>query len=802
MKKLIISLSITLILFTTFYFLIEEKILTPTNALIRNIIGRYIEKEYVEQLGAMEIGFTRFLGMMGKKIDFTAQKIHSERVGKRTREREILSVLNDYLASDPYCKRIRIVNSRLEIIHSTLKSDLLGSKLNQDLYGEIFSERNQQTSNVIVDPLLENIVYYSGIGGERGDRYRILFYFAQGVLDSVFMEIESLNYRGFLITTDKILMVNFPEIDVSDEENLTSLVSMILENQEGAVRVSLRGYDKIVYYRKVGRAFQDWTIGLTIDTEGLRISKVGAFILVIQALVVLSLIIFVLISVRQRRGPVPRPEPEVRHGPSVQVEQEAGPEEEFQPMVEVSSEPGVRPPSEMGEPVEGEEGVPEIEREEVETEKSQVTAVIGTESVTDEAEAHGEAPEEGILSLSDIEEVMVVEEIGEAEVADEVEEAEELGEPEEAESVSHPSEAELEEVEVADEVEGAEELGEPEEVESVSQPFKAELEEAGVADEFEKAEELGVPEGAESVSHPSEAELAEAEGMEEVQDVEEEKISEPLFTTTQEQEAGEPEERIIEMERPAEYSPSIDEIDKKAGEHGKISFALEDTEEGEERSETKIDEAIEDDLSVLLSPAGIPEDQLPELEKLVQAGFKEAENGSEAEAPPTIPEEIYREKEKVQIDDELSQLITTIESTPLQRAFQDFIQEAGIQRGALLLQDDAGVYLPTVLYGLSKETGLRLMFTGRERFLMNILERGKMLHVVEKPFYSAELRSRFHRSDMEGIDRLFFAPMFVANEMKGIILLCMQSKGQKLGFENMIEKIKMIKKTLSDIIEI
>lgn len=738
MKKLIISLSITLILFTTFYFLIEEKILTPTNALIRNIIGRYIEKEYVEQLGAMEIGFTRFLGMMGKKIDFTAQKIHSERVGKRTREREILSVLNDYLASDPYCKRIRIVNSRLEIIHSTLKSDLLGSKLNQDLYGEIFSERNQQTSNVIVDPLLENIVYYSGIGGERGDRYRILFYFAQGVLDSVFMEIESLNYRGFLITTDKILMVNFPEIDVSDEENLTSLVSMILENQEGAVRVSLRGYDKIVYYRKVGRAFQDWTIGLTIDTEGLRISKVGAFILIIQALVVLSLIIFVLISVRQRRGPVPRPEPEVRHGPSVQVEQEAGPEEEFQPMVEVSSEPGVRPPSEMGEPVEGEEGVPEIEREEVETEKSQVTAVIGTESVTDEAEAHGEAPEEGILSLSDIEEVMVVEEIGEAEVADEVEEAEELGEPEEAESVSHPSEAELEE----------------------------------------------------------------AEGMEEVQDEEEEKISEPLFTTTQEQEAGEPEERIIEMERPAEYSPSIDEIDKKAGEHGKISFALEDTEEGEERSETKIDEAIEDDLSVLLSPAGIPEDQLPELEKLVQAGFKEAENGSEAEAPPTIPEEIYREKEKVQIDDELSQLITTIESTPLQRAFQDFIQEAGIQRGALLLQDDAGVYLPTVLYGLSKETGLRLMFTGRERFLMNILERGKMLHVVEKPFYSAELRSRFHRSDMEGIDRLFFAPVFVANEMKGIILLCMQRKGQRLGFENMIEKIKMIKKTLSDIIEI
>ena len=168
MKKLIISLSVTLILFTALYFLFEEKIIQPTNGPIRNIIGRYREKEYDDSLNAMEVGFERFLSMQLRKMEYTAQKILGENVQKKSAVREIDAILNDYLAANPYCRRVRIVNTGLEIVYSTMKNDRRGFKLNADLYGTIFTELGAGKSPLMVDPVIENIVFYGPIGGASG----------------------------------------------------------------------------------------------------------------------------------------------------------------------------------------------------------------------------------------------------------------------------------------------------------------------------------------------------------------------------------------------------------------------------------------------------------------------------------------------------------------------------------------------------------------------------------------------------------------------------------------------------------
>jgi len=729
MKKLIISLSITLIIFSTLYFLIEENILQPENARIRNIIGKYIEKEYTGKTDLMEIGFKRFVSIAEKKLDYTTQKVQSEKLANKSGKREIASVLNQYITSDPYCKRIRIVNSSLEIVHSTSKNDLVGSVLSEDLYGEIFDSNREGMSRLIVDPILENIIYFSPLMGEQGDRYRILFYFAQGILDSIFMEIESLDYKGFLITTDKVLLINFPEIDVSDEENLARLVELISENDSGAVRISLRGFDKVIYYRQVTGDYSDWTIGLTVDAERLRISKVGAFILIMQALVVVSLVIFVFISIRQRRGP------EVLVG--VKVE-----EKETIAMEKAPLQP-------------------------------EITAGVEVKPSEAEAEAETEVPslESGILSLSEVEEVTEVEEIGEAEVADEVEEAEGYEE--------------------------LAELSEPELVEEEVQPVGPTIEAETARDEEE--------------------EISEAESVEEIEGAYEELGAEK------------PVKGIIEVDEEEQYAPTVEEIERKAGEHGKIAFeferatAIEEEVTGapEEVTEAEEVEAIEDDLQTAVSGVGISATHLPELEKLVHAGFSIEEETSVEEtppsmeetppmveetppsveeAPPSIPEEVYKEKEKIQRDDELSHLISTIEESPLKKAFKDFLKKARIAKGAILIRDPDGRYSPSVIHGLSDESSTKLIFSGYEKIFRSIFQKGKMLYIVENPFYGEEMRSKFSGADIEEIDRLFFAPVFAHDEIRSIILIGMK-KDIPLPDTEMIEKIKDIKKIIINIIE-
>ncbi|MCK5093737.1 MAG: hypothetical protein KAR18_03360, partial [Spirochaetes bacterium] len=440
MKKLIISLSTTLVIFSSLYFLIEENIIKFKSTRLTDLIRKNIETEYIEKTDILALGFQRFITITHQKLNFILEEAEINNLLQKGGDKKTASVLKDYVNSDSYCQRIRIVNQRLEIVFSTSVHDVLKSKLDEDLYGEIFQEPLSDRGSPIIDPITESIVFYKYTDEDKDRQFVVLFYYVQDALDSTFNQIEALNYTGFLITTDKIILINFPEIDMSDDKNLAGLAELISENNAGVVRILLEGHDKTIYYKNLPDASLNWTVGLTLDTERLRISKIGTLILITQALVILSVLIFVFISLRRKKegrvlsaGPgkeavgtdmeVPAPQ---LPGPGSPGEVEAAATGAVRP------EPAREAPSPAG-PIEPAE------------------EAVSLEDIVD------------VISLKDIEEVTEVEEIGEAEVAGEIEELQEGEEALEAEEVSG-----LEAVEAVEEVEELQEGEEALEAEEVS----------------------------------------------------------------------------------------------------------------------------------------------------------------------------------------------------------------------------------------------------------------------------------------------------------------------------------------------
>ncbi len=301
MKKLIVSISITLVIFSTLYFLIEENYIQLKSTRFKDLIGKNIESEYVELTNILSLGFQRYIAITNKKLDHLLEGADLSSLGKRGIDKQAVSKLKDFKDTDPYCQRIRIINRNLEIVFSTADTDLLKTELNQELYGEIFTEPSSSLKAPIIDPLAESIIFYKNIDIDENRRFAVLFYYIQDSLDSIFHQVETLDYESFLITTDKIILINFPEIDLSEEKNLLGLIQLISENDSGVVRILLGDHDKSIYYQNLPDTSLDWTVGLTLDTERLRISKIGTLILVTQALVVLSVLIFVFISLRRKR---------------------------------------------------------------------------------------------------------------------------------------------------------------------------------------------------------------------------------------------------------------------------------------------------------------------------------------------------------------------------------------------------------------------------------------------------------------------------------------------------------------------
>ncbi len=818
MKKLIISLSITLIIFSTLYFLIQENIIEPTNARIKNLIGKSIENEYVGINDRLVLGFKRFAELTDKKLDYIIDKIELDSISARGNVRKAAIILEDYIESEPFCKRIRIVDKDYTILYSTAVNDVKGSKLSQDLYSEIFIEHESSMGNIIIDTVIENIIFYKSLGGDGKPEYRVLFYYSQDVLDSVFNQIESLTYVGFLVTTGKVLLVNFPEIDVGDEENLSNLVEILSEKEAGAVQISLQGFNKTVYYKKLADTYTDWTIGLTLDTERLRISKIGAFILIIQALVIVSIVIFVFISIKQKRGPVQ--------------------------LVVHPSEAIVMPQTEQEVP-ETEQVIPERPE----------GGISETPPETQETEVEEEVPtlESGVLSLSAIEEVKEVEEIGEAEVADEIEEATEVSgieeeqtgeqetqeldeklEPVEAEEMQELEKINTKEIEEsrAYETEKVEELEteEVEELEAVIERQSDEVEEYGI-EEVEELETVTEKLGGDVEG----AETDESEEVEELEAIQEEELPEYEQITPEtkfKSEDGEQtkKESLEEEERSFETIPTVEQIEQKTAGVKGVPFDfeakdmadelqhVEELEEAEVESTQEIVESIEDDLGDVAGRPRGAEGTLPKLEKLIEVESEQLDYGQEEEAiinsefqvevPPTVPDEVYLEQEQIKRDDELSQLIDKIEQKEklspadnykLKEIFADFITSLGNARGAILIEKKKGIYSPDVVIGLSDDTKKVLKISHSENIYRNILKKGKILHITEYAFFSEVISTKFEPSDSTEIDQLFIAPISMRGEIKGIVLVGVKvDESFKKG--TTIEKLKKIKERIRSLI--
>jgi hypothetical protein len=674
-------------------------------------------------------------------------------------DRKIRLFFADFINSDPYCKRIRIVNTRLEIIFSTAPQDVPRSRLNVNLYSSIFKDLAPEMSRVVVDPIIEMIIFYKVVTGSKGERYAVMFYYSQDALEKVFAGIEGLNARSFLITHDKIMLVNFPEIDESEQANLSNLVKAIGQNESGALRVIMKGMDKTIYYRRLQGQYTDWTMGLTLDTERLRISRIGMLILVVQALVIVSVLLFIISSLSKRGAARKRALIGERSKPSgvpapaapVALEGEARASEGA--AVEATalrSLPGSETASPLG----------------AETAGLSTTAPAGEET---RAAA-------GIMSLSDIEELVDVEEIGEAEVAGMDEEVEGVYERETLAGG------------------GFEET--PGEVEAL--------------EEFDELEEIPAAAGASVVPKASEPETLELELAEEVEEL----------GTLEEAEEAEP--------LPAHAADGMDEtiIDDRG-----IVTGLRGPAAGDESE-------------------ALSQKNLPELETLVTAGqpVKKEEEEHAALLLPTIPEEVYREKAGVKYDDELSSLITEIETdleAPRElEAFKELkapretevsekveapqapkapwvpsgsaetedlpdlqspeglklfikgvLRTIGITKGALLTQAEGGLFGPNTIFGFSKTTKKKLQFDGSESLYEDFLKNGKTLFILDRVFKSKEVAKKFDRTDSSKIRSLVMSPVIKEGELKGILIVGV-SKGKKVDQDLIIEKIKKIKEVI------
>jgi len=391
-KKLIISLSVSIFIFTLFYFLIEENIVQLKGTNIRNIIGESVENEYIEKVNIAANNFKRFASIEAKKLDFLLENINISSVLSNSKNENGKLRLYDFINSNPYCRKIRIINKDHRIVYSTNRDDVINSKLTGKVYEEVIQKSASKGSSLLADPIIKNFIFFKSIKSE-GNVFLVIFYYTEDILDNVFKRVNVINYRSFLITHYNVLLLNFPEVDSSNEENLSQLVNRIKSNESGALKVKSKEYDKSLYYKKIKNGFGEWIIGLTIDAERIKVSLTGTILLVIQAIVVFSVLIFIIISIRSKRLVAGRREKEKP--------------EEYPKEVKIIEEV----------------------KEEVYT--------LGIKHEAEEVKENEMVPESGVVSLDEVEEIPEVEEIGEAELAEEIESVEE--ESVEEESVEEES---------------------------------------------------------------------------------------------------------------------------------------------------------------------------------------------------------------------------------------------------------------------------------------------------------------------------------------------------------------------------
>ena len=365
MKRIIISISAALVVLTALYIFVDRSALffrrrEIANRQIRDLVGRTVEAEYEQTAGLVALGLRRKLEIEDKKLDYLLGGISTEDLHEKK-----IPAFERYVAESRFCQKITVFDAALDILSSTS----LEESPNEKLLERILASGN----TVATDPENRRIIFIKEILSESTSSLRVLFYYSSELFVSLFREMDTLEYEDFVILKHDLVLVNFPEVDRSDEANADRLYELFLEDR-GGVRVEVEGSDVTVYYTSVDEPYDNLILGLAAVTEGIGISPIGLAILISQTVVVLSLIIFIFVSIGQKRG---RPVGMIKPAPEGEV---------------------------PGAGMEETEELPVVAEEE------------GVETLEDVS-----APEAGIISLADVEEVTEVEEIGEAEVAEEVE---------------------------------------------------------------------------------------------------------------------------------------------------------------------------------------------------------------------------------------------------------------------------------------------------------------------------------------------------------------------------------------------
>ncbi len=749
-RKLIISISIAIVLLSTLYYLVEKNIINLKSTQLRNVIGKSFESEYIEKTQVIALRLRRQIEIEDKKLDFLIKDLDKDYLSKIDEKVTSPQLFIDYINSNPHCTRIRVANRDLQIVYSTFKRDVSGSKLDPVLYGEIFQKYPSNKSTTIVDSLKEEIIFSKSIVND--DSYRILFYYSKDIFDSAFKKIESLDYKGFLITEGKQVLVNFPKVDIGDEKNISDLVSLISEKNSGVVRVLLNDSDKTVYYSRISEPYTDWTVGITLDSKHLKVSSLGTIVLITQAIVVLSVLVFILVNIKQKRGMIAR-------------RRIAVPEEE---------------------------GVAIKVTEEKEVEKE--------EAVPEPIEEEGEVPplEVGVISLSDVEEVTELEEIGEAEIAEELTEVKEETEVQDIEEAE-----EVEEIEDAEEAEEVEEIIEEQMEEEIESTKKKKVIKEIAEDKSDRKK--AKKNGDQITKEESRADNKEMRGKKKKQKKNlNGRVSEDVNLRKEEP----IEDDVTELQsNVSNFSHSLPELGKlvKAKNDRYSSPGTEDA-----YGEVEVFNESEEDMHTVSISEEEEEELMEVLPKktAVKEPIKTDTTVTDIGKEKT-PEEAFKEKKKDYRNDELARLIDEIdgghkniflsEEKTLKGIFEQFMQDLTLSKGAVLLKNSTNMFCADVIIGLSEKSRKKLLFDGNEKIFRNILAKGKMLYVREDAFFNNEIRSKFDIFDASKIKSLFFAPIGGEGDIKGIVIVCL-TMGEMVATNIITKEINRIKKIISNYI--
>jgi len=383
LKKIVFSAAAALVLLGSVYFLLDKSLMEigdlltsreevgPRNLLSRDLIGRTVELEKRSLSESIARNLARQLAHENEKLDSLFESVEPSDFMKSRRTGTSNNLLS-FMRSNPSIDRMRIINDRYEILFSTSEGDIAGSRLDAEVYGVLFGKHSAGESKALADEVMQSIVLYRLIGTDHA----LLVYYRTDFLESVFARAPGFTYQGAILTSDKVVILNFPEFDEREAENLANLSRTIREERSGFLRVKRDELDKTVYFLPGAEGISDWIVGVAFDTAGVQISFIGAIILIVQALVVAAIIIFILSTVRDRKRFTPQAAPAEK--PSRVAAPAAG-------------------PTLIGEPGTDTRGIP----------------------ITDTAQ-------EGVVSLKDVEEIVELAEVGEAEVTEEYEGGEAL----------------------------------------------------------------------------------------------------------------------------------------------------------------------------------------------------------------------------------------------------------------------------------------------------------------------------------------------------------------------------------------